>query len=75
MARGEVELEVGTVPQQRGKGLAVIVCRELIKQCQHLGIEPVYTCTSNNLPSVAVAHKLGYAEVEEVLGYELPRDE
>lgn len=74
LANGEAELEIGTVPAQREKGLAAIVSRAFMDQCQERGFMPVYTCTSTNLPSRAVAHKLGYVEVEEVTGFYLPTE-
>ena len=40
-----------------------------------LGGQPAYTCSSQNAASVAVAHKLGYVEVEEVRGYILYHDD
>lgn len=72
LAKGEAELEVGTVPTHRGKGLAVIVGRAFMDQCRMRGYNPIYTCTSTNHASRIVARKLGYVEVEEVTGYDLP---
>lgn len=72
LAQREAELEVGTIPAQRGKGLAEVVSRAFMDQCRSRGYEPIYTCTSANQPSRAVARKLGYVEVEEVTGYDLP---
>jgi len=74
LANGEVELELGTVPAHRGKNLALVVSLAFMNQCERLGLRPVYTCTSTNTPSVSVAHKLGYKEVEEIVGYILPRN-
>jgi GNAT superfamily N-acetyltransferase len=69
LGHGEAELEVGTVPAFRGKGLAVIVSSAFLEQCQELGWLPAYTCDKENKPSIRVAHKLGYVEVEEILGF------
>lgn len=71
MGGGEVELEVGTVPAYRGMGLASMVSAAFMQQCQERGLIPAYTCSSQNHASVAVAHKLGYREVEEIHGYRL----
>lgn len=68
---GEVELEVGTVPAYRGRGLATIVSAAFMHQCRERGLRPAYSCSSNNAPSIAVAHRLGYVEVEEIFGYRL----
>lgn len=68
---GEAEMEVGTVPAYRGRGLAAIACDAFMAQCQERGLHPAYTCSSSNAPSRAVAHKLGFVEVEEIHGYRL----
>lgn len=68
---GEVELEVGTVPAYRGRGLAVIVSAAFMHQCRERGLHPAYSCSSNNAPSIAVAHRLGFFEIEEIFGYRL----
>lgn len=74
LANGEAELEIGTVPSQRGKGLAIVTSLAFMEQCYQTGYEPVYTCTSTNLTSRAAAKKLGYFEVEEITGFNLPID-
>lgn len=71
LAHGEAEMEVGTVPAFRGRGLAEAVSAGFMRQCQARGIVPAYSCATRNLPSLAVAHKLGYSEIEEVSGYTL----
>jgi GNAT superfamily N-acetyltransferase len=68
---GEAELEVGTVPAFRGRGLAAIVSAAFMWQCQARGLQPAYSCGSDNIPSIAVAHRLGYGEIEEIQGYKL----
>lgn len=74
LANGEAELEVGTVPAHRGKGLATVTSLAFMEQCHRMGYNPVYTCTSTNLPSRAVARKLGYVEMEEITGFNLPNE-
>lgn len=71
LANGEAELEVGTVPAFRGRGLAVIISAAFMRQCQARGIKPEYSCGSDNTPSISVAHRLGYVEFEEITGYRL----
>jgi RimJ/RimL family protein N-acetyltransferase len=68
---GEAEMEVGTVPAYRGRGLAPIVCAAFMEQCHARDLRPAYTCDSQNHPSIAVAHKLGFVEEEEIHGYHL----
>jgi len=69
---GEAELEVGTVPPYRGRGLATLVSTAFIDQCMKAGWRPAYTCASDNLPSIGVAHRLGFEKIEEIRGYGLP---
>ncbi len=71
MGGGEVELEVGTVPAFRGRGLATIVSAAFMQQCRDRGLQPAYSCSRDNYPSIHVAHKLGYVEIEEIHGYRL----
>jgi hypothetical protein len=68
---GEVELEVGTIPAYRRRGLAIIVSAAFMHQCQEHGQHPAYSCASENYASISVAHKLGYVEMEEIQGYRL----
>ena len=71
LGHGKAELEVGTVAVYLGKGLATLVCSAFLEQCHNKGWLPVYTCDSENQSSIALAHKLGFIEVEEILGYKL----
>jgi ribosomal protein S18 acetylase RimI-like enzyme len=75
LGSGEAEMEVGTIPGYRGRGLAPIVCAAFMEQCHARGLHPTYSCSSQNTPSIAVAHKLGFVEVEEIHGYRLYREE
>ncbi len=68
---GEVEMEVGTVPAFRGQGLATIVCAAFMRQCQQRGLQPAYSCQAGNHASIAVAHKLGFVEIEAIQGFPL----
>ncbi len=68
---GEAELEVGTVPAYRGRGLATIVSAAFMWQCHARGLQPAYSCTSDNAASISIAHHLGYVEIEEIHGYRL----
>jgi hypothetical protein len=68
---GEAELEVGTVPDQRQRGLATIVSAAFMHQCRERGLHPAYSCSKDNNPSISVAHRLGFVEIEEIQGYQL----
>ena len=67
----EAEMEVGASPAYRGRGLAALVSAAFIEQCLQAGWHPAYSCNRDNLPSIGVAHKLGFMEVEEIQGYSL----
>ena len=71
LGHGEAEMEVGTPPAYRGRGLATLVCAAFLEQAAAQGWKPTYTVDSRNLPSIAVARKLGYVEIEEIQGYRL----
>ena len=56
--REGIELEVGTVKEERRKGLASAVCAKLILQCLDEGLYPSWDAA--NMMSVRLAEKLGY---------------
>ncbi len=53
-----IEIEIGTRPEYRRKGLATIVASALIIDCLDRGIYPSWDVA--NTESVALAQKLGY---------------
>jgi RimJ/RimL family protein N-acetyltransferase len=71
MGYGEVELELGTVPQFRNQGLGQIAAAYFIEACRRQGLKPAYSCASQNLPSRAVAKHLGFVETETIQGINL----
>ena len=56
--REGIEIEVDTVPEERNKGLATIVCAALILDCLEEGLYPSWD--AQNLISVQLAEKVGY---------------
>jgi RimJ/RimL family protein N-acetyltransferase len=70
---GEAEAEVGTVPDWRGRGLATRAARAFLAQCHERGLRPAWNCVAGNAPSLALARKLGFVELEELHGYPLER--
>lgn len=70
----EIELEVGTAPAYRNRGLAEIVCSAFIEDCLARNLTPAYSATSDNAPSLRLAQKLGYTQPEEIHGYVLERE-
>lgn len=71
MGGGEVEIEAGTAEAYRGRGLSLIACAAFMAECQAKGLRPTYTCDSANAASIALAHKLGFKEIEEIHGFEM----
>jgi hypothetical protein len=71
----EVELEVGTAPYFRNRGLAEIVCTAFIEDCLARDLTPAYSASSDNAPSLRLAQKLGYSQPEEIHGYVLEQQD
>jgi RimJ/RimL family protein N-acetyltransferase len=69
IGRGEAEVEVGTAPEYRGRGLAERACRAFIEECLARGLHPAWSCTAGHVASTALARKLGFVESEEIWGY------
>ena len=68
-----IEIEVDTVPEERGKGLATAVCAALILACLDEGLYPSWD--AQNLTSVHMAQKLGYEFAHEYTVYEVAAEE
>jgi RimJ/RimL family protein N-acetyltransferase len=58
----EAEISIFTAPQYRRRGLAYATAAAFITTCQERAITPVWGCFPDNLPSVALARKLGFAD-------------
>ena len=67
-----IEIEVDTVPDERRKNLATIVCSELILNCLEEGLYPSWD--AQNMNSVRLAEKLGYEFDHEYIAYEVAHD-
>ena len=55
---GGIEIEIHTLPEHQRKGLALACAASLILRCLEKGLYPSWDAA--NLPSVALAEKLGY---------------
>ena len=62
-----------TVPEERRKGFALIVCAALILRCLEEGLYPSWD--AHNMDSVRLAEKLGYEFDHEYTAYELSNEE
>jgi RimJ/RimL family protein N-acetyltransferase len=68
---GEAEVEVGTVPEYRNRGLATLACSAFLEECLARGLTPAWSCEAGNAPSAALARRLGFRNLEEVPVYPL----
>lgn len=64
-ALGTIEIATSTREQYRGRGYATITCAHLIQACEERGYQTYWNCARQNLPSAAVARKLGYRTERE----------
>lgn len=62
---GLIELGVITHESHRGQGYATLTCTHLADLCQQQGYQTYWNCAKQNLPSAAVARKLGYRTERE----------
>lgn len=67
--REGIEIEVDTIPEERRRGFATIVCAALILDCLEEGLYPSWD--AQNLDSVRLAVKLGYELEGEYTVYEV----
>ncbi len=68
---GEAEVEIGTNPEHRRRGLALAAGAPFIEDCLARGLTPAWTCASGNAGSERLAELLGFAFVRTVTGYAL----
>jgi RimJ/RimL family protein N-acetyltransferase len=62
---GMIEISVTTHEPYRRQGYAACTCAHLIKDCEARGLQTYWNCAKQNLPSAALAHKLGYRAARE----------
>jgi hypothetical protein len=55
---------IETVPGQQHRGIATATGARFIEECLRRGRKPCWECDSNNMPSLHVAKKLGFALTE-----------
>lgn len=72
--RDEDNLELGieTNPEFRGQGYARLACRVLIRHCLDAGLNPIWSCRTQNEASYRLALSLGFREITRHPYYELP---
>ncbi len=62
---GEVEIDIHTAEAYQRQGLACLLASIFIEDCLNRGLNPIWGCWPENMPSVRLANKLGF--VEDVL--------
>ena len=67
-----IEIEVDTIPAERRKGLATIVCSSLILACLDEGLYPSWD--AHDMNSVQLAARFGYEFDHEYAAYEVASD-
>lgn len=72
---GVCELSVNTEPGVRRRGIATRLCRAMIDECLRRGLLPCWGTETFRLPSLALAHKLGFHHLGDVPTYCFQRDE
>lgn len=58
----QTEIIFFSAPEYRKKGLALLTCLQLLKDCENLGQKAYCTCDQDNKPSTALIHRLGFKE-------------
>jgi RimJ/RimL family protein N-acetyltransferase len=59
------ELGAITAEPHRNRGYATMTCAYLVLACERAGYDTYWNCATTNLPSVAVARKMGYRTERE----------
>ena len=62
---GWIEVGVTSAESHRRRGLATIACAHLIEACEAKGYKTWWDCAKQNVPSVRLAHRLGYQNERE----------
>ena len=64
-AAGMIEIGVETHPHHMRKGYATLTCTHLIAEMEQQGYSTYWNCAKGNLPSAALARRLGYRTEKE----------
>ncbi len=60
LTHGIAEIGVGTRATHRRQGLATIAAARVIQECEAYGYRPFWNASQQNVPSVALARRLGF---------------
>ncbi len=59
-----LEMGVLTHKPYEGRGFGTLTCAHLVQACESAGFQTYWNCNAQNLPSVAIARKLGYRTIK-----------
>lgn len=63
VAAQQAEIDVATATTHRGKAFGQMVVSAFVDRCRNAGIEPLWDCFTNNLPSMRTAAATGFVAV------------
>ena len=61
----QVEFGTATSPEFQNRGLSTNLAYACVQECLERGLEPIWQCWDDNLPSLAVARKTGFVCQQE----------
>lgn len=60
-----IEMGVTTREAHIRKGYATVTCAAVIREAEQHGYRTYWNCAAQNIPSIALAHRLGYAPMKQ----------
>jgi RimJ/RimL family protein N-acetyltransferase len=69
VSQGRCGIGIETVAEYRGRGFATVTASAFADHCVKRGVVPHWDAWSDNVPSVAVAEKLGFRKIESYSVY------
>jgi len=70
----EAEIEIGTAPDSRQRGVAAAAAEAFFGECGERGWLPAWTCGTGNVPSARLAERLGFVPFRQVTGYPISKE-
>jgi RimJ/RimL family protein N-acetyltransferase len=64
VSEGRCGIGIETVAAYGGRGFATLTASAFVEHCAERGVTPHWDCWTSNLPSVAIAEKLGFHKLE-----------
>ena len=67
----QVEFGTATNPEFQNRGLSTYLAFACVQECLDRGLEPIWQCWDDNLPSLAVARKVGFVVQRKYTVYKM----